>query len=68
VGAFGFMKTSRIKINDIEKAVEDKGINYLLYLASDTFIDHKLVFKVKSTGELLCFDKFGMWYEEGLNH
>ncbi len=31
-------------------------------------IDLNMIFRVKSTGEILMFDREGVWFEEGLNH
>lgn len=38
------------------------------YRFSRSVIDSEMVFRIKSTGEMLTFDLEGYWYEEGLNH
>lgn len=67
VGRFGIIKTSRINIDDIEISSRDQ-LNTFLYNSTKSLIDRNMIFKVKSTGEMLFFDPEGVWYEEGINH
>lgn len=70
VGAFGFINTKKVKIEDLEYYEKDNFVkeNYGLFRFSRPFVDDKMLFKIKSTGEILTFDRDGYWFEEGINH
>jgi hypothetical protein len=62
-----------VSINDIEPVNADTEPNkYARDLVFErsirSVINIDMIFRVKSTGEILMFDKEGLWHEEGLNH
>jgi len=69
-GPFGTVYSKLIRTNDLEKVdyetVEKK--ENMFWGANKTNVDPHMIFKVKSTGEILCFDKQGFWDWEGLSH
>jgi hypothetical protein len=67
VGVFGFMKTRRFKIEDLEIYDKSKlGVVFLRFARA--MVDFNMIFRHKKTGEILFFDQEGLWYEEGINH
>lgn len=65
---FGSITTSRVKISDLEHVNKEEIRKTLFYRFSRSTVDSDMVFRIKSSGELLTFDLEGYWYEEGLNH
>ena len=68
IGTFGIIKTNRVALSELEYFDRSELNDLLFYRATRNFIDKDLMFRVKSTGELLVFDAEGLWYEEGINH
>ena len=69
----GCIRTSRVSVNDIEAVnPEIEPTKYKRDLVFErsmrSAIDIDMIFRVKSTGEILMFDREGVWHEEGLNH
>ena len=57
-----------MKISDLEYVSKDEITDTLFYRMSRSWVDSDMLFRIKSTGEMLYFDLDGYWYEEGLNH
>ena len=68
MGSFGVIKTNKVSIDDLEYFDRSQLNDLLFYRTTRNLIDKDLMFRVKSTGELLTFDCEGLWYEEGINH
>ena len=66
--AFGDTQTIRVKINDLEHMPKSQIAGSIFYKFSKSLIDQNMIFRIKSTGEMLTFGRDGVWYEEGLNH
>jgi len=71
VGFLGTVYSRLFHVDDLEKVdyeeeLQDKE-NYFWGL-NKTNVDPYLIFRVKSTGELLCFDRDGYWDWEGISH
>lgn len=61
------MRTLRVNVNDLEH-ISHLSLGTAFYRSTRSYIDKNLIFRVKSTQELLMFDPQGLWYEEGINH
>lgn len=68
VHPFGSVYTTRVKISDLEHVPKKEIESHIFYRFSRSAIESQLLFRIKSTGDLLTFDEKGYWYEEGLNH
>ncbi len=66
----GKLNTHRVKIFDLEHITFNElyGENNFSETASRGIFNKEVAFRVKSTGELLFFDRNGVWHDEGLNH
>lgn len=69
----GCVSTKRVSLSDIEAVdTETEKTKYSADLIFErsmkSALDLSMVFRVKSTGELLMFDREGVWHEEGLQH
>lgn len=70
VSVFGIVYSKLIRIDDLEKVEfeeDDQKYNYFWYL-NKTNVDPQMIFRVKSTGEYLCFDRDGFWDWKGISH
>jgi len=70
VSAFGAVYSKLIRIDDLEKvdssiAMEKENMFWGL---NKTNVDPYLIFRVISTGEVLCFDRDGYWDYNGISH
>lgn len=70
ISAFGTINTFRVKISDLEAAtlLEIYGENNPSEKSVRGLFNRDVAFRIKSTKELLLFDKNGIWNEEGINH
>ena len=68
VGIMGRIVTEKVKLSDLEYVDKDFIGDTVFKLSTRSAVDHKLIFRVKTTDELLMFDRDGLWHEEGLNH
>jgi hypothetical protein len=62
-----------VSVNDIESVNADTEPNkYARDLVFErsmrSVLNINMIFRVKSTGEILMFDKEGVWHEEGVYH
>ncbi|KAM3133495.1 hypothetical protein pb186bvf_014337 [Paramecium bursaria] len=67
---FGQIITQFVKIEDLEhKTYEDVSTHHKFFWKLQyQVIDPNLIFRDKSTGEWLLFDRDGLWDKEGLEH
>ena len=70
ISAFGTINTFRVKISDLEATtlLEIYGENNPSEKSVRGLFNRDVAFRIKSTKELLLFDKNGIWNEEGINH
>ena len=64
----GSVYSSKAKIADLEHVRKEELQKMYFYRSSRSVVDSEMVFRIKSTGEMLTFDLEGYWYEDGLNH
>lgn len=69
----GNIRTSKVSVTDLEAV--DPELDPTKYTRDLVFersmksaINLNMIFRVKSTGEILMFDREGVWHEEGINH
>ena len=68
LGHFGCIHTYKTKLSDLEY-VDKSSLNDNVFIRSSrSIVDQKLIFRIKSTGELMMFDIDGVWHEDGLKH
>lgn len=60
ISRIGSLKTSTVRVNDIELCTEEMELTFDRTMRS--VISKHMVFKVKSTGEVLNFDREGAWF------
>ena len=70
INAFGRIDIFRVKISDLEATtlLEIYGENNPSEKSIRGLLNRDVAFRIKSTKELLLFDKHGIWNEEGVNH
>ncbi len=70
ITVWGSISTRKAKIQDLEATTLDELFGEADYQERSVrgLLNKEVAFRVKGTGELLFFDKNGIWHEQGINH